>query len=840
MKITMKLILGFGIIIIVLAMISVVSYLNFNKVNQQVNKIGRYNISQLINSENEAIASLETLALQNDYFMDSTGKAKEKCLEAANKIKVYLKNNISSFESMKEINIDSSASINEAVSLLAECEKFEESFENLDKQINSDKQMRLEMTRLGELLTEEVDNYYYDKDNEYIASSTVLTQVNAIDRDIFQMLLLGESVQYGSPGEIGNYAVQLNDIVPQIENNSELLISVIKDMDEKNDIKNIQRLSGEYGKKIESIIDEKSSQKPDEGKLKKYIKELGKISRKLLVYSKMFIEEKNENIILNEKALSKLKVMAVQIPEVKVLSLSCQVSNSDDDFSEANRLLAHCQKLAGELIEVANIEKDKMLAIKTKGLLLQYSNQFNEWKEHNDNIIRKTLPAIKLTLNEIKNTAVSSATGFEDISKQEIENIQNRTEQATLIILLAGCIAIVIGIIAGILLVLSIKKPVNFVKDSLNVLTETLQHMAYLMKNELASGDWATRVECNIRELVDIGILEKYSRKNDEIGNMCKAELDIIAAIEESGMATNIVIDQVNDTLAKISDTADKVSTGSVEVASSSQSLSQGATEQAASLEQVSSSMAVIVEQTNVNANNAQEAKKLAQSASSQANLGRDCMGVMNESMNQIAENADKMKKVIKTIDDIAFQTNLLALNAAVEAARAGQHGKGFAVVAEEVRNLAARSATAAAETTSLIEQSNMQIQDGVLNCEKTSDVLKTINMSISETFEFVAQIAESSVEQATSISQINLGLEQISIVTQKNTASSEETASASDEMSGSARFLSELISNFNLRSDCEEYEECNNYAAADYYTEYESDEYDYDLKALDYSAESL
>ena len=802
MKITMKLILGFGIIIIVLAMISVVSYLNFNKVSQQVNKIGKYNLSQLINSENEAIAALETLALQNDYFMNSTTKAKEKCLEAANRIKIYLQDNITSFENMKEINIDSTERSSEAATLLKECEHFEQAFEDLDTQIKNNKQMRDEMTRLGELLTEDVDTYYDEKDSEYMNSTAVLSQVNDINRLIFQLILLGNQTINSTPKETENTLPQLDDLVAQISANSESLISTIKDMDEQNDIKNLQRLSGEYNQKVKQIISVNNNQKVDVNKLAKYKKELGKISRKLNIYSKMFIDEKNENIVLNEKSIRKLKVMAVQIPKAKGLNLNCQISNSDADFIKANKLLEHCQKLAGELIEVANIEKDKTLAIKTKGLLLQYTKLFNEWKKHNDQIIGDILPAIKRTLNEIKSVAVSSAIDFQNISKQEIANIQIRTEQATLVILLSGCIAIIIGIIAAIILILSIKKPVNFVKNSLIVLTDNLQQLATLMKDKLALGDWTAKAECTIRKLVNINVLNNYSKKNDEIGNMCKAELAIIDAIEESGLAANIVIDQVNDILQKISETANKVSVGSVEVASSSQYLSQGATEQAASLEQVSASMSVIVEQTNVNANNAQEAKKLAQSASSQANLGRDCMLTMSESMNQIAQNADKMKKVIKTIDDIAFQTNLLALNAAVEAARAGQHGKGFAVVAEEVRNLAARSADAAAETTQLIEQSNSQILDGVQNCEKTSNALQTINTSITETYDFVTQIAESSSEQAESISQINQGLDQISIVTQKNTASSEETASASEEMSSSAGSLSTLISNFTLRED--------------------------------------
>ena len=801
MKITIKLILGFGIILAVLAMISIVSYLNFSKISQQVNKIGEYNLRQLINSENEAIASLETLALQNDYFMDSSIEAKERCLNASRKIKLHLKNNISSFKNMQKLNIDSSVNIDKASKLLAKCKYFEDSFEELDKQITTDEQIRLKMSEVSDLLTEEINNYYYTKDNEYIVNNEILTKINSINRQIFKMFLLANSFLDQKTKIAEQSLTQFNELIPQITDNCEILIAIIKDRDEKNDIKNIQRLTSEYAKKTAAIISIKNKTQTTDKQLVKYLKEQTKISKKITIYSKMFIDEKVEIISLNKKALSKLKVMAIQIPQAEILNLKCQVSNNNEDFKKACELITHCHKLAGELIKVANIEKDKMLAIKMKGYLKQYNDLFKLWKKKKDIITKKTLPAIKITLNKIKDTAISSATEFENISKHEISSIQNRTEQSTTIILLSGCIAIIIGITAALILIFSIKRPVNFVENSLNILTENLQQIASLMKNNLAEGDWTVQANSNVRDLLNMSSLNKYSRKNDETGNMCKAELAIVAAIEESAQATNIVITQVNDTLSKISDTTLKVSSGSVEVANSSQSLSQGATEQAASLEEISSSMTVIVKKTNINANNAQEAKKLAQSANTQASLGKDCMGVMNESMNQIAQNANEMKKVIKTIDDIAFQTNLLALNAAVEAARAGQHGKGFAVVAEEVRTLAARSATAAAETTSLIEQSNLQIQDGVVNCEKTGNVLKTITESISETFNFVSQIAQSSVEQASSISQINLGLEQINIITQKNTANSEETASAADEMSSSARFLSSLIANFTLNS---------------------------------------
>ena len=232
----------------------------------------------------------------------------------------------------------------------------------------------------------------------------------------------------------------------------------------------------------------------------------------------------------------------------------------------------------------------------------------------------------------------------------------------------------------------------------------------------------------------------------------------------------------------------------------SSQSLAQGATEQASSIQELTASIIEISEQTKSNAVNANAARERTNLVRENAENGNHKMADMQQSMKKINESSTNISKIIKVIDDIAFQTNILALNAAVEAARAGQHGKGFAVVAEEVRTLAARSADAAKETTFLIEDSIDNVKAGTQIADETAIALTEIVDEINKVTDLMENIAEASSEQATGIAQINLGIDMVGQVVQQNSATAEETAAASEELSGQAQVLQEMIGQFELR----------------------------------------
>jgi methyl-accepting chemotaxis protein len=261
------------------------------------------------------------------------------------------------------------------------------------------------------------------------------------------------------------------------------------------------------------------------------------------------------------------------------------------------------------------------------------------------------------------------------------------------------------------------------------------------------------------------------------------------------------MIDQASTALREISEGVKQVTTGSEEVSSAAQTLSGGAQSAAASLEEITASMGEIGGQTKKNAEGATQARDLSQKASKAAGDGQKAMHEMTDAMERIMKNSHEIQRVIKVIDDIAFQTNLLALNAAVEAARAGAHGKGFAVVAEEVRNLAARSAKAAQETSELIAKSGQEIDKGGEVASRTAEVLNTIVDQVQQTTGLIAEIAVASNEQAQGVNQVTTGLQQIDVVTQQNTASAEESASAANEMSAMSINLQKLVAQFTLRA---------------------------------------
>jgi len=254
----------------------------------------------------------------------------------------------------------------------------------------------------------------------------------------------------------------------------------------------------------------------------------------------------------------------------------------------------------------------------------------------------------------------------------------------------------------------------------------------------------------------------------------------------------------VSRSLVALADTLGPVSkslfNSATVVSTASQSLAEGSSSQAASIEETSSSLEEMANVTRRNAENAQKANELSRDARASAEKGAEDIQAMTAAMQAIKNSSDEIAKIIRTIDEIAFQTNILALNAAVEAARAGEAGMGFAVVADEVRNLAQRSAQAARETAAKIENAINNTARGVNISATVSQTLAEIVGKSRQVDELAAEVATASREQTQGITQINSAVGQMDKVTQGNAASAEESAAAAQDLNHQAQAMKNAV----------------------------------------------
>ena len=266
---------------------------------------------------------------------------------------------------------------------------------------------------------------------------------------------------------------------------------------------------------------------------------------------------------------------------------------------------------------------------------------------------------------------------------------------------------------------------------------------------------------------------------------------------EALGAGVNRLAESLVEIVSKVKDAAREIALGAEEITAGNSNLSMRTEEQATSLEQTASSMEEMTTTVKQNADNASQANQLAIAARDQAEQGGSVVGKAVDAMSGINDSAKKIADIIGVIDEIAFQTNLLALNAAVEAARAGEQGRGFAVVASEVRSLAGRSATAAKEIKSLIEDSVRKVEDGSGLVTQSGRTLGEIVTSVKKVSDIVAEIAAASREQSSGIEQVNRAVVQMDELTQQNAALVEQATAASQSMAGQVRELNEMLARY-------------------------------------------
>lgn len=437
--------------------------------------------------------------------------------------------------------------------------------------------------------------------------------------------------------------------------------------------------------------------------------------------------------------------------------------------------------------------------------------------------IQSFQPQISITLKQAEQGSFTGATKSFSSSKNALDSIVQKLDECSALTIKASenssnssvmlsavlIIGIVLIIASGIMLSTALSRrngkmisiPIKRIVDA---------------ANEIADGNTTIAIETEDRH-DEIGELSAAfyrmleSQRMQEKVILALADKDLTETYtprsekDRVGQALVTLLEQYNSIFATIRQASEQVACGATQIADGAQALSQGASEQASSVENLSAYIIQITDKVNANVHYVQEVGENIRLSHQGAIKGNERMEQLLEAMKDIGEASQAISKIMRVINDIAFQTNILALNAAVEASRAGLAGKGFAVVASEVRSLASKSEQAAQETTTLIERSVHAVNSGNLLAGETAEALNDVLKQTQRISDAVANIEQASVEQAVSLRQIKQEAEQISYVVQTNSATAEESAASSEELSGQAGLLMDYIKSMRLNNDSTE-----------------------------------
>ena len=515
-----------------------------------------------------------------------------------------------------------------------------------------------------------------------------------------------------------------------------------------------------------------------------------------------------ENYIENVTAADQ----AVKICRINVNAAARNIREMalNDDTSAYDGYEQTVEKLLAEV-------DDELKTLKKTGVVPdadyeEYASALSDWGTLGYSIIEEIKngdreKAIDLILNDCTpalNKLVQIAIKLDDLT----DKVSNRAVRTTFIFTGAGIVCIIVCLVFALVLTKKTSKKV------LDTILEPLRAVEDVAK-ELTEGNLHSTLEYHSED--EIGSLANSMRKStsilgsyvDDIDRAMKlfaeGNFDVQPEVEWKGDFVGILNsfmmfeESMAETIKDIQNVSNEVSSSAEQVASSSNDLADGATNQAAVVEELTATVAGVSEEVE---KNSQSAKEISGRVDELGNAIAESNGKMHEmvaSMNEINEASREIDKIIATINQIASQTNLLALNASIEAARAGEAGKGFAVVENQVNQLADQSAQAAKESAALIETSVKAVEKGMVIAGETATQLEGVAENSKMITEEVTNIAETLETQTAEIQQINEGIEQINDVVQTNSATSEECAAASHEMSNEAENLREMIRKFKV-----------------------------------------
>ena len=810
MKISQKLSSGFITVLFLILLVAVAAVLGFKTINTEIDDIHSTSIPLLIGTNAQSCASLESNSLQKDFLYADTVEKRNKYREATLKKTAQITRLID-----KELDILKNRSettiikqrITEANKVKASVQEYESNIELLAEELNQknelDDKIKENYKKINSIIT------MFCEDKTYLTNDTrvILDVLKEINIATLNMRLLTSS-GFTNPALYLDTPEEIKPFSNIISEKLDVVYNLIQDNEKLDSARKFGETLNEYSVLINRFFANEESETAEITKnsnrimIKNQILKQERTIRKLL---KLITTHWSNLKIDNTKILDKLADIKSDVPRMKNAINKYLLKEDEKSFKQLNKIFKSLKTQAEGLKSICKSNEDIATADTLINIIKLYEQKVLTWidiklkieKETNKKLNDITMSVKTLLANKVK----SVGEGI-DIA---IESMHHSGAMSLSIVYSVTSIAIVFAIIISIILVINITRPINKMRHRLEKLSAYQNELVLFMQNNLATGDWSEF--CNIViSGEETETLSKLSKRKDEIGQMSKEGAKMLSNFAKCIDATNTVINQVNDVLNKVSSTVAEVAKNSQHLEGQSKELADGATKQAANLEEISSALQDMSSKVNQNAAGSTQARDLSNESNTAGNSGTEKMSDLVSKMQQINSATSEITKIIKTIDDIAFQTNLLALNAAVEAARAGVHGKGFAVVAEEVRKLAARSAKAAGETGSLIDNVVSEITAGNNMAGNTAEVLSEIVKYTKQVTTLSSEVADASTDQAAGITQINKSLAQVDEITQHNAANAEETASSSQVLNYHASTLQKLTENFTLMTSEENF----------------------------------